>query len=175
MSAIVNIYRQSTPPLAFLGKRYTDADRVDGSFGAVWQTWFAHDWFAPLDRLIDSSFVEAYPEARSTIGLMIDKPGQPFEYWIGLFVPAGTPCPEGYQSVELPHSELGIGWVEGNWSDVFCQEEAVYARLQAANMNLQTDSAGASFCFERYVLGRFDGTKPTFILDVGFLVKPIAK
>jgi hypothetical protein len=175
MSEIVKTYRQPVPPLAFVGKRYTDADRVDGSFGAVWQTWFANGWFAPLMPLVTPSFEKAYPEARSMIGLMRDKAGEPFEYWIGLFVPEGTNSPDGYQSVTLPKSDLGIGWVEGNWSDVFCQEEAVLARLQNAGMSLATDPSGAVFFFERYVPERFDTGKDPFILDIGFFVKPASR
>lgn len=175
MSEIVKTYRQSIPPLAFLGKRYTDADRVDGSFGAVWQTWFANGWFAPLMPLVTPAFRKAYPEADSMIGLMRDKPGEPFEYWIGLFVPEGTPCPEGYRTVVLPKADLGIGWVEGDWSDVFCQEEAVYARLQNDGMSLATDPAGFACFFERYVPERFDTGKEPFILDIGFFVKPASR
>jgi hypothetical protein len=171
MSNIVKVYKESIPPLAFVGRKYHDAERQNGGFGHLWTQWFQENRFAPLRALIDPSFREAYIEADALIGLMREQPGEPFEYWIGMFVPTNARCPEGYETVTLPVAPLGIGWVEGGWNDVFCQEEQVYHRLEANGISPIRDEQGALFFFERYAESRFQGHQPTFILDIGFFVK----
>lgn len=36
MSEIIKVYRQSVPTLRFIGKKYGDSDRVNGTFGKQW-------------------------------------------------------------------------------------------------------------------------------------------
>lgn len=130
MANIVNVYQQSVPALAFVGRRYGDSDRMQGGFGHLWDEWFQNGWFAPYQHLIDESFLERYPEASAPVGLMRFLEGEPFEYWIGMFVPqANNATPEGTTRVELPKADFGIGWVEGDWCDVFCQEMRVKESL----------------------------------------------
>lgn len=170
MSTIVKVYKESIPALAFVGRKYHDSDRLNGGFGHLWDQWFQEQWFAPLHALIEPSFREAYPEADALIGLMREQSNEPFEYWIGMFVPTDARCPEGYESLTLPVASLGIGWVEGGWNDVFCQEEQVYHRLEANDIFPIRDKHGSLFFFERYSERRFLGNQPTFILDIGFFV-----
>ncbi|MCL2014830.1 MAG: hypothetical protein FWG68_01120 [Defluviitaleaceae bacterium] len=47
---IINCNVEQFPPLRLIGKKYTHADRVNGSFAAVWQECFADGW---LERLED--------------------------------------------------------------------------------------------------------------------------
>ena len=42
----------------------------------------------------------------------------PFEYRIGMFSPAGTPIPEGFDFVDFPAASLGICWIYGKENDV---------------------------------------------------------
>lgn len=171
MSNIVKLYKESIPALAFVGRKYHDTDRQNGGFGHLWDLWFQHNWFAPLRALIEPSFRKAYIEADALIGLMREHPNEPFEYWIGMFVPVDSSCPQGYEKQSLPNAAFGIGWVEGGWNDVFCQEEHVYHRLKANGISPLRDEQGALYFFERYAESRFLGNQPTFILDIGFFVK----
>ncbi len=36
-----------------------------------------------------------------------------FEYWIGMLCLAGTDCPDGYASADLPECDLFTGWLHG--------------------------------------------------------------
>lgn len=36
-----------------------------------------------------------------------------FEYWIGLFFPAGTPVSDGFEAVDLPACAFGTVWLYG--------------------------------------------------------------
>ena len=59
--------------------------------------------------------ISSVPFDESTIGLMTmrgDMTG--FTYWIGLFFPADTDIPDGYDYLDLPESNIGVGWVCGN-------------------------------------------------------------
>lgn len=37
MAEIINVYRQTIPAMRFIGKKYTDDDRINGSFSAKWE------------------------------------------------------------------------------------------------------------------------------------------
>ena len=51
--SIVKVYRESLPNVRFIGKKYGDNDRVDGSFGAKWGEWFQNGWFNILEKEIN--------------------------------------------------------------------------------------------------------------------------
>jgi hypothetical protein len=71
MSAeITKTHKEHFPSLRFIGKRYTNADRVDGGYGAYWREWHEKGWFAPLEAL------PALPNGMETgyIGFMRNSP-----------------------------------------------------------------------------------------------------
>lgn len=70
--------------MRFIGKRYTGADSVNGSFSGKWDEWFENDWFADIQNQYDF-----YEDANAHIGLCRILPDESFEYWIGEFAPAG--------------------------------------------------------------------------------------
>ena len=106
MPKVVNVMQESVPALRFIGKRYTDTDRVNGGFGARWGEWFREGRFAPLEALGSA------PEHEGAfIGLM--RFSGEFEYWIGMFFPAGTEVPSGYDYVDLPACSFGTCWLHG--------------------------------------------------------------
>jgi hypothetical protein len=46
---IIKTYKEHFPAIRLIGKRYTDADRANGSFGAQWAEWHVNGWFDPLE------------------------------------------------------------------------------------------------------------------------------
>ena len=83
MFEIKNVYRQALPATRFIGRKYSDADRVNGSFANKWGEWFSQGYFETLEQLtIPEPFFE---DSDAYIGLMRWKEGEPFEYWIGMF------------------------------------------------------------------------------------------
>jgi hypothetical protein len=157
---VTRVYKDHFPALRFIGKRYTDQDRGPDGFGKQWDDWWAEDRFAALERAAGVS-----PHDRDTVGLMTmrgDMTG--FAYWIGLFYPAGTSAPKGYDFLDLPKSDIGVGWIRGDLDsgEIFGgpPHEAVCAALAAAGLGaFRNDIAGPgsdTYCFfERYNCPRF--------------------
>ena len=96
MAKIIRTYRQKVPAMRFIGRKYLDADRVDGTFAAHWGEWFKQGWFEKLQSTFDPQAL--YEDGVATVGMMRWKEEEPFEYWIGVFCPEGTPVPEGFLS-----------------------------------------------------------------------------
>ena len=106
---VTKVYLEHFPALRLIGKRYTNDDRVEGGFGAQWNEWNAGDGFTAMKKAVG-----AEPFSEDALGLMTmrgDMSG--FTYWIGLFFPEGTKAPDGYDHLDLPESNIGVGWVRG--------------------------------------------------------------
>ena len=174
MYEIINAYRQAMPNLRFIGKKYGDGDRgADGGFGAQWGEFFEKGWFGVLEGLMGGKADETCGDGGAYIGLMRDKRGEPFQYWVGMFAPAGTQAPEGFEFVDFPASSLGVSWIKGPESEIYMKEEKCWERLEAEGMEGALDGDVACWFFERYQCPRF--TEPdengNVILDICFFVK----
>lgn len=113
MAEIIKTYRQEVPALRFIGKKYGDGDRVDGGFGKCWGDWFANGWFTVIEKQSNQKMKDIYEDGDAYIGLMRCKDGEPFEYWIGIFMPENTPVPTGFESRDFAKSALGTCWLYG--------------------------------------------------------------
>lgn len=177
---VVNAYKEHFPALRLIGKRYVDADRdASGGFGAQWTNWNESNGFAAL---VEAAGVA--PFCWDKLGLMTmrgDMTG--FEYWIGLFFGKDAAVPDGYVFLDLPESDVGVGWVRGSMEsgEIFGgpPHEAVVAKLVEIGIgDFRSDIAGEgsdTYCFyERYNDSRFcekdaDGN---VTLDYGNYIKP---
>lgn len=165
----VNVYRQETPPLRFVGIKYGDEDRVFGGFGLLWRKWFKINKFAPIDALCAPAPIE---DGNAEIGLMRVKEGEPFEYWIGKFVKADSSVPTGYEALDFPESVWGIVWLKGKGGKAFGKESFAWRQCGAQGMQIKRDGQGAQWSFERYAdRYRQKDEEGKSILDIGFLVQ----
>lgn len=172
---IIKSYRQSIPAVKLIGKKYGDADRVDGMFGYHWMQWIDNGWFQKIEDAAGGKehFQSLYEDGTAALGFMRYKDGAPFEYWIGMFAPPNTQTPEGLDCLELDASNFGICWYLGTEDEIYGKEHLAMERMQAEGMELQPDEQGYLNFFERYSEERFidqDESKNK-ILDIGFLVK----
>ena len=157
---VTKVFCERYPALRLIGKRYTNDDRVDGGFGKQWDEWNGCDGFNALKQTVGAGLF--YEDA---LGLMTMRGDMTdFTYWIGLFFPAGTTTPEGYDYLDLPESNIGVGWVCGNLEngEIFGgpPHEAVCKKLDDDNIGkFRNDIAGQgsdTYCFfERYNDQRF--------------------
>lgn len=164
---IVQAKKESCPAARFIGKRYTDADRVNGSFGAKWGDWWANNWFAPLDQMTGLAINDG-----SYIGAMHIVDGG-VEYWIGMFFAEGTEAPEGYEYVDIQPLDYGVCWLYGS------EQSGELYGLDAHNLCLEELKRQGwvrredDWCFERYNCPRF--TTPdeqgNVILDYGIAIE----
>lgn len=155
MYEITNAYAQTLPATRFVGIKYGDADRVNGGFGSQWGEWFASSRFQKLEVLLKDEFSKEYEDAAAYVGLMRWKEGEPFEYWIGMFLPVGIEVPEGYSHIDLPGGKLGVCWIHGPEGELYCKEDKCAERLTKEGYEFVSDSEGAWWFFERYVCPRF--------------------
>lgn len=171
---IIKTYKQSIPNVRFIGKKYGESDRVDGSFGFQWQEWLKNDSFAPIEKAVGGSEAcqTLYEDGDACLGYMRYKEGEPFEYWIGMFTPEGTEVPEGYDSIDIKAANCGICWYYGQESEIYAREDQAMNKLKEMNMIIKRDEQGALWFFERYSSKRFVSDGNGYLtLDIGFYVE----
>jgi hypothetical protein len=78
-----------------------------------------------------------------------------FEYWTGMFFPAGTPVPEGYHHVDIAEGEIGTCWLHGRTSSGELYGEYIHAQCVDKLHEAGWQIADNSWFFERYVESRF--------------------
>ena len=165
MAEIIKVYKQSINAMRFVGKKYDDNDRVNGNFGAKWDEWHTNGWFGEIEKQINVSLKDINEDGDSYIGLIRGGHDNPFEYWIGIFLPEGTTVPDVFTCLDFPASELGVCWIYGKEDEVFMLEGKCGKRLEREGFNVNTE-----WCFERYNCPRF--TTPdeqgNIILDICF-------
>ena len=173
MPEIIKTYKQSVPAMRFIGKQYGDSDRVNGSFGTKWCEWIENNLFDVLKKQVGGNPVDTCEDGDAAIGLMREKHGEPFQYWIGMFVPSGTSVPEGFDCVDFPEGKFGICWLYGKENELYMNEGQCWEKLAAEGMEGVLDENGACWFFERYAGARFDtpDEKGNVVLDIGFFVK----
>jgi len=180
MYEIIKVYTQSIDSLKFIGKKYDNADRTNGTFevASKWSEWFQNGWFDIIENKINSNPDDTYEDRGAYIGLLRNKSKESFQYWIGMFLPENTETPKGFAHINFPKSEIGVCWVYGKEEhismndslDIFnqCKE-----RLEKDGMTHVHDRDNVCWAFERYARPRFStpDEKGNVILDICFFTK----
>lgn len=174
MPEVVNVYKQSIPAVKFIGKKYGDEDRVNGSFASQWQQWNEQRLFDPIEQAAGGieACKQLFEDGEAALGFMRYKEGEPFQYWIGMFAPPDTEVPEGYDCIEIKPTEAGICWLKGKEPDIYAKEDRCMTKLAEAGLQVNRDAQGALFFFERYALSRFGNAdeQGNIIVDIGFFL-----
>lgn len=173
MIKITRSYVQSIPNVRFVGIQYSEEDRVNGGFGQQWEEWFLNNRFEPLEVHISDTFKSSYEDAEAYIGLMRWKDGEPFQYWIGMFLPENAMIPKGYDFIDIPGAKVGVCWLQGPEQELYCKEEKCADKLKQDGLDIIQDKEGAWWFFERYGCPRFNETdeEGQVILDICHYVK----
>jgi predicted transcriptional regulator YdeE len=165
---IIKVYKEHLPSLRFIGKCYTNADRV-GDFGHKWGQWFENGWFEQLEKIGELKDIEnGYLGFMRCNGLDFENT---FEYWIGMFFPDNTEVPEGFTYIDLADSEVAVCWIKGKEAEgIYDMHDACIAIFQENEIsNFKSDDKNRAYFFERYNCPRF--TSPdeagNVILDYG--------
>ena len=168
MAEIINTYKQKIGAMRFIGKKYGDEDRVNGSFGSQWGEWFENARFEAIEKQYSGKLADIYEDGDAYIGLMRDDEKGTFEYWIGIFMPEGTAAPAGFEYIDFPAGNLGVCWVYGKEEEVYMHEGQCGEKLEKDGYTICS-----SWCFERYACPRFTtpDDKGNIILDICFYVK----
>lgn len=162
---IVQITRESTPAVRFIGKRYP----ASANYGAAWGQWWQSGWFEPLDKLPRRAAInqDAYCAAKRIVG------GE-LEYWIGMFFEPTVDAPEGYESVDLEALTFAVCWLKDKPDSPELTGLAAHERCVAAMRQQGMVRKEDDWCFERYQCPRY--TTPDadghVILDYGVAILP---
>jgi predicted transcriptional regulator YdeE len=166
MAEIVKVYKQEVPAMRFIGKKYGESDRINGTFGKHWGDWFQNGWF---EAIVEGNSVLQYEDGDAYIGLMRCKEGEPFEYWIGVFMPVGTAVPDGFTYIDFPKATLGVCWIHGKEDTIYKQCHKCRLKIEETGHKITKEE----WFFERYACPRF--TTPDehdkVILDICFYVE----
>lgn len=164
---IVKTEQLLRPACRLVGRRYTEADRKNGSFAHIWGEWFQKGLFAPLEQTALPQGADAFFDG-SYIGAMRMADGG-FEYWIGMFLPLDAPVPEGCGHAELPEEPCALFWIYGNEGS-----GEIYGMSAEALCQAELDKRGwmrldTGWHFERYNCPRFTtpDAQGNVILDYG--------
>lgn len=172
MAKIIKTYTQKMPAVRFIGKRFGDEDRVGGNFGKYWGDAFAENWFGTIEEAAGGAdkCAALYEDGDAYIGLMRAGNGIHFEYWVGMFTPAGTPVPEGFDYVDFDESELGVAWIKGkqDTGDIYGKESLCMNEMVKAGITFSERDVW--WFFERYGCPRFTNPDENgeVILDICF-------
>lgn len=156
---ILEVKRESSPAARFIGRKYEN--------GANWEEWWANNWFARLEETPGLAFND-----NGYMGAVHIVDGRP-QYWIGMFFPAGTRVPEGFEYVDMEPLDYAVCYLYGS------KDSGELYSMDTHNMCLQELKAQGlrrkedDWCVERYNCPRF--TTPdesgNVILDYGISVE----
>lgn len=155
---LLEIKKESCPATRLIGRKYTGAPN--------WGEWWENEWFAVLEQ---NPCLPINGDAY--IGAVHIVEGMP-ERWIGMFFPAGTEVPDGFESIDIEPQEYAVCYLsdkEGS-RGFFTMEthDMCLEALRAAGFARKEDD----WCFERYNCPRYttpDG-EGNVILDYGISV-----
>ena len=182
---VVKVYMEHIPAVRFVGKMYTNEDRIDddpnGGFNKYWMEWHKNGWMDILKKLPQIQNME-----KGSLGLMgmENKDGEHiFQYWIGMMLPEETIVPDGFSYVDIPEGDVMVCWVYGSnkTGEIYdCHElcmEKMFGTEDGWWNKIRNDFKGKDkdfiWYFERYNDHRMskEDEKGNVILDYGMYVK----
>lgn len=149
MAEIIKTFREEVPAMRFIGKKYSD-------FGGWWGDWFANGWFDVIENAMGGTeqILKIWENGGGYVGVERRCPDKPFEYWIGMFTPADTAVPEGFEHIDFPAVGLGTCWIYGKESEVH-NTSGCAAELEKLGLKMWYDSEGGVWSFENCLCPRF--------------------
>ncbi len=155
---ILEVQKEHCPPARLIGKRYENHPN--------WGEWWENDWFSKLEASPRLPF-----NGDACIGAVRIVKGRP-ERWIGMFFPAGTDVPEGFESVDIAALDYAVCYLcdRENSTDFYSMD--THNRCLEVLKEHHFVRSEDDWCFERYQCPRF--TTPdeqgNVILDYGIAV-----
>lgn len=117
------------------------------------------------------SILKIWENGGGYIGLERRCEGQPFEYWLGMFVPSDTAVPDGYEYLDFPTIHLGTCWIYGKENEVH-DTSGCRTEIEKNGMRLWKDERGGIWSFENCLCPRYTtpDKKGNIIMDYCYYV-----
>ena len=168
MAEIIKVFKDPIPAMRFIGKKYP-------GFGPWWGEWFRNGWFDTVEAAMGGTdaILKIWENGAGYVGLERRAPDQPFEYWLGMFTPADTPIPEGFDCVDFAAGALGTCFIRGTEGDVHKLTGACRPALEEAGYTLYKDARGGVWSFENCLCPRYTtpDSEGRIILDYCYFVE----
>lgn len=166
MAEIKKVFKEKIPNMRFIGKKY-------GEFGH-WDEFWANDWFGILEKTMGGpdAILNIWENGGGYVGLEHRSPESVFEYWIGMFTPAETSVPDGFEYKDFAGLSLGTCWIYGYEADIH-DTSACRSEVVKNGMIIWKDENGGTWSFENCLCPRY--TTPDengkIILDYCYFVE----
>ena len=149
MAEIKKTFRESVPAMRFIGKKYP-------GFGPWWGEWFENGWFDVVEKAMGgtASITAVWENGGGYVGLERRLAGNITEYWLGMFTPAETEVPEGFEYIDFAEGGLGTCFIKGKESEVHNTDPCAEAVVNAG-MSIYMDSEGYTWSFENCTCPRY--------------------
>lgn len=170
MAEIIKTYEEFAPAARFVGRKYGDSDRINGTFAHIWEDWLQSGRFESLRSLMDTGFAESFPEAGSPIGLMRFMENESFEYWVGMFLQPDAAVPEGFEPLDAPETRQAVCLIRGAEPDIYFETEHALAALRGSGYEPLPDTEGFLWVQERYQEERFLEQRPDGLKTLDLVV-----
>lgn len=156
---ILEVKQERCGAARFIGKRYAD--------GCNWGEWWENNWFAILEAIPGLPIND-----NGYIGAVHIVDGMP-ERWIGMFFPAGTDVPGGFDFVDMEPLEYAVCYLYGNEQDPELYSMQTHELCLEAIKQRGLKRKEDDWCFERYNCPRFTtpDEKGNVILDYALSIE----
>lgn len=155
---IIEVRKEHCPAARFIGKCYAGP--------ANWSQWWENGWFDVLEQTSCLPFnQDAYiGAARVVCGTS--------QRWIGMFFPADTPIPDGFEAVDIPASDYAVFYLRAEKDSPDFYTSATHRLCLNAVQEKGWTHPEDGWRFERYQCPRFTvpDASGRVILDYGLSV-----
>ena len=148
-ATIIKAERVTHPPVRFIGKHFDTYP----NWGLAW----AEDWFGTIEKAGKTADVND-----GSYCVLVGQTESGIEFYLGEFMEADTPIPEGFDYADLPEMSAGLVYIKGKQDEVYSltapdKRNILKAALAEVGVNLSdSDSAPKRWMsFERDNCPRF--------------------
>jgi len=140
-SGIKNIYKQKLPALRFIGKKYNEPPCPKNVLYLL-DNCQINGLFNDIEKQSSIDYKTFYEGADAYISL-VRKKDELFEHWMGMFLPKGTECPQGYEALDFPKMTIAVCRAYGTRDEVVNFEKEAEKKLKEEGFT--PDNSGIYF------------------------------
>ena len=149
MAGIIKTFKEDVPAMRFIGKKYDNF--------TAWGEFFENGWFDKIEEAMGGvdAILKIWENGGGYIGLECRRCAELLEYWIGMFPPAGTEVPAGFDFIDFPESTLGTCWIYGEEKDVHRLTKGCSMALSMEGIEMTSDKTKLIYSFENCLCPRY--------------------
>lgn len=155
-TGIKKVYKQETPELRFIGKKYRELFKTF-SYKKILDNldnWCSNIRFEAIEKQLDKDIKTLFDGGDAYISLIRKNDDDSIEYWLGMFTPKGTAVPEGYEMIDFPKSTLGVCAVYGK-RDAIINYDAECRKMLTEEKIYKEDETNKNWFIMRFNWHRF--------------------